>query len=101
MARAGASTYKRRGIGEAIGAVLVLVLLIATTAARTFSILHMYGAPGASHSAQVTTDQPARENLSIVYVAHIPPLPARGTGTSSGRSSGSTGSRPGSRTQTR
>jgi len=78
------SIYKRRApgrhraIGEAIGAVLVLVLLIVAAAALTFSIVYMYGALGATHSAQVTAGQPTKENLSMVYVAHIPPDGAPG-----------------------
>jgi len=77
-------TYKRRApgrhraIGEAIGAVLVLVLLIVAAAALTFSIVYMYGALGATHGAQVTAGQPTKENLSMVYVAHIPPNGAPG-----------------------
>ena len=78
------NSYKRRApgrhraIGEAIGAVLVLVLLIVAAAALTFSIVYMYGALGATHSAQVTAGQPAKENLSAVYVAHVPPDGAPG-----------------------
>jgi len=73
------SAYKRRApgkhraVGEAIGAVLVLVLLIVAAAALTFSMVYMYGALGAAHGAQVTAGQPTKENLSVVYVAHIPP----------------------------
>ena len=78
------SAYKRRApgrhraVGEAIGAVLVLVLLIVAAAALTFSIVYMYGALGATHSAQVAAGQPVKENLSMVYVAHIPPDGAPG-----------------------
>jgi hypothetical protein len=67
------SGYKRRAVGESIGAVLVLILLIAAAAALTFAIAYMYGALASAHSAQVAAGRPARENLSLVYVAHIPP----------------------------
>jgi len=64
---------RHRAVGEAIGAVLVLVLLMFAAAALTFSMVYMYGALGAAHGAQVTAGQPTKENLSVVYVAHIPP----------------------------
>jgi len=67
------NTYRRRAVGESIGAVLVLILLIAAAAALTFSIAYMYGALASAHSAQVAAGRPARENLSLVYVAHVPP----------------------------
>jgi len=65
--------YRRRAVGESIGAVLVLVLLMAAAEALSFSITCMYGALAAAHSAQVAAGRPARENLSLVYVAHVPP----------------------------
>ncbi len=67
------NTYRRRAVGESIGAVLVLVLLMAAAAALTFAIAYMYAALAAAHSAQVAAGRPARENLSLVYVAHVPP----------------------------
>ena|GEM_PF-3510624 len=67
------NTHRRRAVGESIGAVLVLVLLMAAAAALTFAIVYMYGALAAAHSAQVAAGRPAQENLSLVYVAHVPP----------------------------
>jgi hypothetical protein len=67
------NTHRRRAVGESIGAVLVLVLLMAAAAALTFSIAYMYGALASAHSAQVAAGRPARENLSLIYVAHVPP----------------------------
>ena len=72
------NVYKRRAVGESIGAVLVLILLIAAAAALTFAIAYMYGALASAHNTQVAAGRPARENLSIVYVAHIPPNGAPG-----------------------
>jgi len=64
---------RHRAVGEAIGAVLVLVLLIVAAAALTFAIGYMLTSLSYTGAAQVTAGQPTKENLSVVYVAHVPP----------------------------
>ena len=49
------------------------MLLIAAAAALTFAIGYMLTSLSYTGAAQVTAGQPAKENLSVVYVAHVPP----------------------------
>ncbi|BBE42408.1 hypothetical protein [Conexivisphaera calida] len=69
---------RRRAVGDAIGALFMLVLLVASVAVLTYAIASMYVALDAAHTAAVVRGEPARENLTLVFVAHTPPNGAPG-----------------------
>ncbi|MGC8848575.1 MAG: hypothetical protein ACP5QE_07020 [Conexivisphaera sp.] len=69
---------RRRAVGDAIGALFMLVLLIAAVSVLMYSISAMFVALGAAHSTAVVKGVPARENLTLVYVPHTPPNGAPG-----------------------
>ncbi|BBE42070.1 hypothetical protein [Conexivisphaera calida] len=69
---------RRRAVGDAIGALFMLVLLVASVAVLTYAIASMYVALDAAHATAVVRGEPARENLTLVFVAHAPPNGAPG-----------------------
>ncbi|MGC8773330.1 MAG: PKD domain-containing protein, partial [Conexivisphaera sp.] len=69
---------RRRAVGDAIGALFMLILLVASVAILAYAVTSMYGALNATHSVAVIPGAPARENLTLVFVPHTPPNGAPG-----------------------
>lgn len=63
----------RRAVGEAVGTLLLMVLLISTTATLSYALSYMFSALQAAREAAAVAGRPARENLTLVYVQHLPP----------------------------
>ena len=56
----------------------MLILLVASVAALAYAITSMFAALDAAHAIAVVRGEPARENLTLIYVAHVPPNGAPG-----------------------
>ena len=64
---------RRKGVGDVLGAIMVLLVIFAASMVLLLAVGHLYVAVQDYHNAQVLTSMENKENITVVYMQSVPP----------------------------
>ncbi|MDG7037132.1 MAG: hypothetical protein JRM72_07090, partial [Nitrososphaerota archaeon] len=64
---------RRKGVGDVLGAIMVLIIIFAASMVLLLAVGHLYVAVQDYHNAQVLTSMEDKENMTAVYMQSVPP----------------------------
>ena len=64
---------RSKGVGDVLGAIMVLIIIFAASMVLLLAVGHLYVAVQDYHNAQVLTSMEDKENMTAVYMQSVPP----------------------------